>query len=178
MNVDAAADILRAGGVVAHATEGVWGFACDPCQLDAVQKVLTLKARQAEKGLLLIAGQASDFKTELAAHDQDLIPAILASWPGPNTWVLPNVRYDVLLTGGRETIACRVPGHDQARAVAAAFGGPLVSTSANVSGASALTEYEAVMTAFAEHVDLVLPGKVNTPGQASQIFDLSGQRIR
>ena len=57
-----AAVILRRGGVVAHATEGVWGLACDPRSDAAIQKVLKIKQREKEKGLILIGGTLEYFQ--------------------------------------------------------------------------------------------------------------------
>lgn len=176
--LDRAASALRDGGLVVHATEGVWGFACDPHNAQALSALISLKGRDAAKGLLLIAARADMFAAELAAHRADLRERVRASWPGPHTWVLPNLNYPSLVTGGRDTIACRVPGHEQARALSAAFGGPLVSTSANLSGAPAIVDEADAITQFAAHVDIVLSGKVLQPGQASTIYGLDGEVLR
>ena len=171
-----AAELLRDGGVIAHATEGVWGLACDPNDAAAVARILEIKGREFDKGLLLIGHTATVFEVEwVGAEHRD---EVLASWPGPHTWVLPNSRFTPEVTGGRETIACRVPGHAQARALCELFGGPLVSTSANRSGQPALTEEEAVRSELGAEVDMVLSGEVNNPGAASAIYALNGERLR
>src|SRR4051812_4787928 len=61
-----AAQLLRNGGVVAHATEGVWGLACDPFNGDAVARVLELKGRSIRKGLIVIGADPFNFVPELA----------------------------------------------------------------------------------------------------------------
>ena len=176
-DVAVAAQILRDGGLVLHATEGVWGFACDPEQQTALARLLELKARDQRKGLILIAGSSEWFQAHLVglAHKQQ----VLATWPGPHTWVLPNRdKYSDLVTGGRATVACRVPGHTQARDLCAAFGGTLISTSANVSGEAPVLEFEVGCRAFGEHVDCILTGSVNNPGQPSTIHGLEGEILR
>lgn len=177
-SIDAVALRLREGGVIAHATEGVWGFACDPHSPAAVARVMAIKGRSAAKGLLLIADQADAFADQLAGQDPDLAAAARASWPGAHTWILPNTVYSSQITGARDTVGCRVPGHAQARSLCAAFGGALVSTSANRAGETALVDYHAVCAAFADLVDAVLPGQVNVPGQPSTIHALDGSILR
>jgi len=114
-----------------HATEGVWGLACDPFDPAAVARLLGLKGRAAAKGLIVIGHTADAFAPELAALDAAGRAAVTDSWPGAVTWILPNRRFPAWVTGGRRTVAVRVPGHRQARALLEAHGSPLVSTSAN-----------------------------------------------
>ncbi len=168
---------IRRGGVVLHATEGVWGLACDPQQAAAVDKVFELKQRPANKGLVLIADSPERFARQLegVAHRQE----VLESWPGHHTWVLPNHgQYADYVTGGRDTVACRVPGHEQARALCAGVGAPLVSTSANISGEPAIVDEAEAQRLFAGLVDVVLPGKVGSAGRASIIHGADGAILR
>ena len=173
-----AVEALHGGGVVLHATEGVWGFACDPMQPSAVQKIFAIKGRQQDKGLILIGADAEIFAAQLAAVDAEHAAQVRASWPGHHTWILPDSTYPADVTGGRGTIACRVPGHEQARQLCAAFGGALVSTSANRSGQPPVMDFHSAQAAFAELVDFVLPGEVGEAGRASVIHDLSGAIVR
>ena len=166
-----AVDVLRRGGVVAHASEGVWGLACDPFDADAAAKVLAIKGRDAAKGLLLIAADASGFAPEIEPLDGDTQARIFASWPGATTWVVANHRFDDWITGGRRTVAIRVPGHDQARALASAFGGPLVSTSANRSGEPPALAQQEVQTRLGDAVDYLLPGETGGRRGPSRIVD-------
>ncbi len=171
-----AAETISAGGVIAHATEGVWGFACDPCDTAAVQRILQIKERPADKGLLLIAATAEFFNVELTNVSHRA--KIEASWPGPHTWVLPNQRFTSWVTGDHGTVACRVPGHPQARALCAAVNKPLVSTSANRGGDAPAVSEDQVRELFSAEVDLILSGAVVDAGRPSTIYDLNGNVIR
>ena len=129
-----AVDVLRRGGILAHATEGVWGLACDPLNYAAVQRILEIKTRSEDKGLLLLGASSESFAAQLetlSAADRQLIED---SWPGHVTWILPDAEYPSWVSGGRPTVACRVPDHDQARLVAEKMGRPIVSTSLNLTG--------------------------------------------
>jgi len=117
-----------------HATEGVWGLACDPWDPAAVSRLLDLKGRAAAKGLIVIGHDLAAFEPELAALPAAERAAVADSWPGAVTWILPNRQFPAWITGDRMTVAARVPGHPQARALVEAHGAPLVSTSANPSG--------------------------------------------
>ena len=170
--------VLQVGGVVLHATEGVWGLACDPWQEHAVAKVLALKSRAADKGLIVIGASDEAFRLQLDQVSVQHRRAVLASWPGAHTWILPDDSLPKIIRGDRDTLACRVPGHSQARALCDLFGGLLVSTSANTAGQPAITKRAEAEQAFAERVDYVLPGEVDNAGAASIIHGLAGEILR
>ena len=168
----AAVAVLRRGGVVAHATEGVWGLACDPLNANAVVRIVELKGRSASKGLIVIAGSDADFEAELAELEPTATERIRRSWPGAVTWILPTSRFPAGVTGGRKTIAARVPDHAQSRALASTFGGPIVSTSANRTGETPCRSEAQVLETLGAEVDYVLSGTLgNRAGRPSQIID-------
>lgn len=175
----AAASALRRGGVVAHACEGVWGLACDPFRRAAVASVLAIKGRAAAQGLVVVAHDAAQFAPELDCLDDAIATRIRASWPGFVTWVVPTRRFPEWITGGRGSVAVRVPGHAQARALAAAFGGPIVSTSANRTGCEPARTAQAVAASLGAEIDYLLPGEIGNRKGPSRIVDaVSGAAIR
>ena len=174
---------LREGGLVLHATEGVWGLACDTFNAHGVNRLLELKGRSVSKGLIVIGADAAVFAPELALISADQASVVQASWPGPETWILPNQRFPYWITGEHSGVAVRVPGHPQARALAGAFAGPLVSTSANPSGLAPPTSMIRARGIFPAAVfpavsDYILPGEVLKPGSPSRIRTLAGKAIR
>ncbi|WP_440996752.1 Sua5/YciO/YrdC/YwlC family protein [Arhodomonas sp. SL1] len=152
---------LRAGGVIAYPTEAVYGLGCDPADPHAVARLLNLKSRPVEKGLILIAdrpGRLQGWADAFALSDERLA----ASWPGPVTWLMPaGPRAPAWITGGSDRIAVRVTAHPVAAALAAAFAGPLVSTSANPAGAHPARTALRVRTYFDGEVDGILGGAVD-----------------
>ena len=173
---------LRHGGVVAHATEGVWGLACDPFDCQAVARILAIKGRSPDKGLILIGASPDCFAPELEPLTAPERRAVQSTWPGPVSWVLPTARFPVWITGAgrrpRPTVAVRVPGHAQARALCARFGGPLVSTSANPSGVSATANVLRVRRWFGDLVDFIAPGQTQGRLGPSQLRTLAGEVLR
>ena len=173
-----AARILVDGGLIAHATEGVWGFACDPLCEQATFRLLEIKGRSWEKGLLLLGGDASDFKDQLAELPQCRIDRVTKSWPGHNTWVLPDTRYPRWVRGIHTGVACRVPDHDQARRLARLCGFPFISTSLNRAGRPPITRQADAQVQFAGVVDFIMPGETSGYSGPSVIRDSQGEILR
>ena len=160
IELEEAITCLKAGGVVAHACEGVWGLACNPYDKIAVQRILDLKNRDVSKGLLVIGGTVAVFEEELCRLSTRQRQGVEMSWPGPSSWIVVTDRYPVWITWDKGRVGVRLPGHRQARALAAGFGGAIVSTSANRSGEPSLTKYGSVVGEFGGNVDFVLPGEI------------------
>ena len=174
-----AVEVLKSGGVICHACEGVWGLACDPFDESAVGRILLIKKRSIDKGLIVIGGNVETFQPELAGIESKQYEIIYASWPGHTTWILPNKRFPPWITGEFDTVAVRVPDHEQSRDLSSEYGGPLVSTSANRSGQPELTTLAAVEQQFESEVDYILQGSVGHASGPSKIFDSrTGEQLR
>jgi L-threonylcarbamoyladenylate synthase len=172
--------VLRRGLVLAYPTEGVWGLGCDPYNASAVQRLLALKGRSASKGLILIAASVEQVRSLLRGLSPAQLQPILASWPGPVTWLVPTPSgFPAWITGGKPTLAVRVSAHAGVVALCCAFGGPIVSTSANPSGRAAARTELAVRRYFRDRLDGLLPGELGGLQGPSEIRDaLTGRIIR
>ena len=110
--VQQVARVVRGGGVIAYPTEAVWGLGCDPWNEEAVYRLLALKARPVEKGLILVADAIEQFDFLLDDLPDAWKETLAASWPGPNTWLVPH--RDMLpewITGKHDSVALRVSDH-------------------------------------------------------------------
>jgi L-threonylcarbamoyladenylate synthase len=137
LSVEQAAVVLQRGGLIAYPTEAVWGLGCDPFDAAAVQRLFEAKQRPEAKGLILIAASLAQLESliDLAALPPERLADVLASWPGPHTWTVPaRAGVPERLRGAHATLAVRVTAHPTAAALCTAFGGPIVSTSANLAG--------------------------------------------
>ena len=173
-NVRRAARVIRQGGIVAHATEGVFGFACDPRNPDALTRLLRLKRRAARKGFILIAAG----ETQLAPFCPVIPARVHKSWPGPHTWLLqPRPGLSRKITGRSDRIAVRVTAHRQAATLCRAAGAPLASTSANRSNQVPARTYREAVRRFSGLVDYVLPGRTGGLRGPTPIADASTGRI-
>lgn len=180
--LSAAVEWLQHGGVIAYPTEAVWGVGCDPFDEAAVRRLLAIKERPVEKGLILIAADLDQLRPclDLDALPVDRLAEVLASWPGPHTWVMPaSARVPHWLTGEHAGIAVRVSAHPQVIALCRGCGGPLVSTSANLSGQPAPHARAGLDPALLERLDGVSEGETGGLERPSSIRDaLTGQPFR
>ncbi|MFT5082510.1 MAG: L-threonylcarbamoyladenylate synthase [Lentisphaeria bacterium] len=171
---------LTAGGVVAYPTEAVWGLGCDPFNPNALEKVLRLKNRDPEKGLILVAASIDQFKFLLNDVDRALIEQLKNSWPGHNTWLVEHKhRVPELVHGRHSTVALRVSTHPIIQALCTRFNAPIVSTSANPQGMSPAKTNFMVRRYFSKQPVFFAPGVTLGLQKPSAIRDLkSGKLVR
>jgi L-threonylcarbamoyladenylate synthase len=178
LHLDLACHALASGGVIAYPTEAVWGLGCDPLNRHAVQRVLNLKRRSAHKGLILIASEFAQLQAFLADIPKAKLKPALETWPGPATWLVPAAAWvPAYLTGGRDTLAVRVTAHPVASALCAAYGGPIVSTSANRTGRRPALNALQVQRWLGPAVDYILPGDVGGLAKPTSIRDLMTGKV-
>ncbi len=126
---------LANGGVVVLPTDTLYGLGADVFDQRALTRVYAIKGRPAGLALpVLIAGWD---QLDMVARDLPQLAGVLAErfWPGPLTLVLTKTsQVSSLVTGGRETVAVRMPGHPVPLAVTERLGHPITGTSANRSG--------------------------------------------
>ena len=165
---------LRDDGVIAYATEAVFGLGCDPDSELAVQRLLAIKQRPVEKGLILIAADLAQLQDyiDLSQLSADQLARVQTSWPGPFTWIMPaRATTPAWLTGQFDTLAVRVTAHPQVQALCRAFGKPLVSTSANLTGEAPARCVADIGAPLAHLLAYILPGEVGEQANPSEIKD-------
>ncbi|WP_445619546.1 L-threonylcarbamoyladenylate synthase [Kushneria sp. Sum13] len=168
---DAAVSLID-GGVVAYPTEAVWGLGCDPDNTKALERLLALKMRDPAKGLILIAASIEQFEPWLAGLDATQRARLQASWPGPVSWLVPdNGRAHPLVRGEHASVALRVSDHPLVQALCEAFGGPLVSSSANRASEAPCLAAEEIRQVFRDQV-LIVDGPLGGRTRPSEIRDL------
>lgn len=172
---------FKQGELIAYPTEAVLGLGCDPDNQDAVLKLLKLKKRPIEKGLILVANTVSQLLPYLddAKIPMHMRTEIFSSWPGAITWLLPASKQTPnWLTGGSELIAVRVSQHPIVCQLCELLGKPLVSTSANVSGVEPARTANQLFQQFDSSL-LLIEGELGGADKPSQIrHGISGQTIR
>lgn len=175
-----AAHVLHAGGVIAYPTEAVWGLGCDPFCETAVDRLLQLKKRERRKGVILVAADIAQLEPYLYGLDENHWQTLRASWPGPNTWLVPNNgTAPEWITGGQETLAVRVSAHPVVAGLCKRFDGPIVSTSANPAGRPPARTVAEVRRYFGDQLDAVVPGALGGLQNPTQIRNvISGEICR
>ena len=172
-----AAEILRAGGLVAFPTETVYGLGADASSEAALKKLYALKRRPADHPVI-VHFASTERAFEWAREVPDAARRLAAGfWPGPLTLILKrSTKAEDFVTGGQDTVGLRVPSHPVAQALLRQFGGGVAAPSANVFGRVSATSARHVEQDFPAGVDFVLEGEAGEVGIESTIVDLSRGR--
>ena len=175
-----AAEVLCQGGIIAYPTEAVWGLGCNPFNQPAIKRLLKLKKRAANLGLILVAYDIKQLVPLMMSLTPQQLDQLQSTWPGATTWVVPHCgRLAKQITGGRPTVALRVSAHEPVRELCRHFNAPIVSTSANIHGQKPPRTLAETHSIFADQVDYYLPGNTAGAIRPTEIKDLmSGEIIR
>ncbi len=181
-NFEQALAAVLQGEVIAYPTEGVFGVGCDPDNPAAIEKLLTLKQRAVEKGLILIA---ANYQQLLPYIDESQLTAeqlqrVHATWPGPVTWIMPcSDKVSDWVSGQFDSIAVRVTDHPLVQKMCLALGKPLTSTSANLSGQPPCMTTQEVKQQLGDKLVAILEGQTGGRNKPSEIRDAkTGQILR
>jgi L-threonylcarbamoyladenylate synthase len=178
-----AAQLLKAGGLVALPTETVYGLGADATNKDAVARIYEVKGRPADHPLIVhIHSMQSlgDWADEIPSYAISLARDF---WPGPMTLVLKrSILAEDFVTGGQPTVGLRVPDHVVALALLSAFakigGQGIAAPSANRFGHVSPTTAQAVQDEIGEYLDkkdLILDGGPSSVGVESTIIDCTSE---
>lgn len=172
--------MIHSGGVIAYPTEAVFGLGCNPDDPDAVERLLEIKQRNSDEGLIVIAAHIDQLDKYLAPLSETARNRLLKTWPGPQTWLIPaTATTPKWLTGRHRTIAVRVTAHPVASALCRKLGSGLVSTSANLSGFRPARDPRTVRHMLGSELDYILGGRVGDLASPTPIKDLmSGKLLR
>lgn len=175
IDLAAAVQRLRSGGLVAFPTETVYGLGADAFNEAAVRRVFQLKGRPAENPLIIHVADAGMARAVAGVWPAQAESLAGAFWPGPLSIVVPRApRVPAVVTSGSPNVAVRCPDHPLALALIRAFGAPLVGPSANPSGRVSPTTAAHVRQAFAESDVLVLDGGPCRAGIESTVVSVIG----
>jgi L-threonylcarbamoyladenylate synthase len=165
------------GAVFAYPTDTVWGLGCHPLIADAVLRLLRIKQRPVDKGLILLASQLEQCLPYVALGSDELQPLALPA-ERPTTWLVPAGEFCPSWIRGRHaTVAIRITDHPLVARVCAGIDAPLVSTSANRSGRPTARSALLVRRQFGDQLDFIVGGYRTGGNRPSQIKSLAGGQI-
>jgi len=169
-----AAEVLNAGGLVGLPTETVYGLAARADLDDAVKKIFRAKGRPADHPLILHISHSTDLLRYAINVPPEALALVEQCWPGPLTLLLhKSAEVSHLVTGGRETVAIRVPANDCARNIIDLCGHGVAAPSANVFGHVSPSTAQHVYDDLGDHVDLIIDDGDCTIGVESTIVDFT-----
>jgi len=174
--IRAAAKAIKDQGVIAYPTESVFGLGCLPLSEPAVSKLLQLKRRPTEKGLILIASKLSQLEhfTLLSSDDRKKINTKNTA----TTWLVKKSKLTPeWISGKHNKVAIRVSTHPVVSALCNEVDGAIVSTSANTSAAKAAKNILQVRQYFPVELDYYLAGETGDIISATPIIDIETMNI-
>ena len=178
-DIERAAAVLRAGGLVALPTETVYGLGADARNMAAVERIFAVKGRPANHPVIVHIASAEALSAWCAEVPAAAWLLAAAFWPGPMTMILRrDPRVLDVITGGQDTVGLRVPAHPIALELLRVFAGGIAAPSANRFGHVSPTTADHVRAEPGTDVDMILDGGACTIGIESTIVDLTAARPR
>jgi len=173
--IDEAVMALRNSGVIAYPTEAVWGLGCDPYNQKAVSKLLELKNRPVDKGLILVAADVSQLGDLYFNLPNSLQNQLLQPRQHPTTWLIED-DFNIVpsyIKGQHSAVAVRISAYPLVQQLCESFDAMIVSTSANPSACSPALSLEQCQSYFDLNIDCYVDGALGDNDKPSQIIDLS-----
>jgi L-threonylcarbamoyladenylate synthase len=172
---------IKKGAVFAYPTDTIWGLGCHPESQQAVSRILSVKKRPFDKGMILLSN-CIDYCQHFIDQDyfQNHFSEISIAEKSPTTWLLPaSPCCPKWLTGNNKTVAVRLTDLSHIQILCDRLGLPLISTSANISGRKPALNSLQIQRQFANSVDFIIAGITSGSQHASRIIDKrSGEIIR
>ncbi len=177
--VQQAVAALRQGGLVAFPTDTLYALGADALAADAIERVLLVKGRHRGKPLSILVPSVEAIVALGVSLGDGVHDLMQAFWPGPLTVVVKAPgRFPAVLTAATGTIGLRIPGGVVAQSILAAFGGPIIGTSANKAGGADPADAKTVQRAVGGQIDLILDGGRVALGVPSTVIDCSVEPAR
>lgn len=172
---------MRSGGVIAHATDTCYGFACDAFNQRALARLYKIKKMPAAKPVSIIIYSSKEAR-RLGIFNKKALALARAYWPGPLTIIVRRKKIlPKFLNPKSKTIGIRLPGDKLSRMLSRALGRPITTTSANISGKKPLYSADEMHWQFAREKfkpDFILDsGRLNNKNKPSTIIDVSGGKL-
>jgi L-threonylcarbamoyladenylate synthase len=174
--IEKAAAVIKTGGTIAYPTRCLYGLGTDPFNAGAVAGIFSIKQRSAQKPILILIDHPRQLE-RLVTHVSKIAANIMRQfWPGKVTLVFEaGAGVSTDLTGGTGKIGIRLAGHPVAAALVEAVAGPITGTSANISGHPGCHQIDALESAVAHQLDLVLDAGPLAGGRGSTVVDVTGE---
>ena len=173
-DIKRAADIIKAGGLVAFPTETVYGLGADAFDPDAAKKSYAAKGRPSDNPLIVHIAKTEALYSLAASVPQEALKLAEAFWPGPLTMVLPKLpKVPDETTGGLNTVAIRMPKSAATLRLIECSGTAISGPSANISGRPSPTSWQHVKNDLFGKIDAIIMGEPCEGGIESTVLDLT-----
>ena len=173
IRIEAAVNCIKSGGIIAVPTDTVYGIGADPFNVEAVQKLYTLKGRPEEKPIPLVLGSTEDVEKVAQNLSGFFYHLTDRFWPGGLTIIVEAKNLLPQLTAGGNTVGLRIPDQPLLLSILQEFGGPLAITSANLSGTPAATSPAEFEQELSSRLDYIVDDGETLGSIPSTVYDIS-----
>ena len=178
LNLDSSVEWLKAGKILIHPTESIWGLGCDAFNEEAVTSIFKIKNRNKNKSFILLIKSLESVKNYLQDINIEDIKYLHEYWPGPYTFLIKyNEKLPEHLRNETNKIALRVSNHLPIRSLFNSFSGFMISTSANISGQKSLQDPEEIINSFEYDEMAFYDELLGTNSSPSTIIDLETKAV-
>jgi L-threonylcarbamoyladenylate synthase len=167
------------GAIFGYPTDTIWGFGCHPLIATSTNRILRIKNRSPEKGLILLSSRL-EYCAAYLDMDLEQLRAIRAPADKPTTWLVPASSFcPPWIRGNFPTVAIRITDHPLMQILCDRLEAPIVSTSANRAGRAPVRNALQMRKQFADELDFIVTGFTTGTGRPSEIRSLaSGTTVR
>ncbi len=169
---------LKKGGVIAHPSDTIYGLACLPKYPQAAEKILVLKNREIDKGLLLLSSDICYIRSYISFKLDEYYLEKITKTNTPTTYLLPaNSGVPVYIRGCFDTVAVRITSHPLVKALCIGTKSALLSSSANIHGLRCAKTIVKLSVYFNRQLDYILAPVYQNKARASSIKNILTDKI-
>ncbi|MEC7885498.1 MAG: L-threonylcarbamoyladenylate synthase [Pseudomonadota bacterium] len=166
------------GKIVAYPTESVFGIGCDPENEKSINKIIAIKNRSKQKGLIIIADEVKKLSKFIHKDYLDLFIKKSDIESKPTTWIVPSSKHVLNLVKGEDSsVALRITQHPIASRICKYSNKAIISTSANISSKTPAKNSNEILMQFGEEIDIIVDGRVGDSIKPTQIVDLITNKV-
>jgi L-threonylcarbamoyladenylate synthase len=166
------AHAVSQGAIFGYPTDTIWGFGCHPLIASSVARILQIKNRSADKGLILLSSRLEYCAAYIGLDNEQLKP-VLSTTDHPTTWLVPASECcPAWIRGSNSTVAIRITDHPLLEFLCERLKAPIVSTSANRSGKATARNSVQMRKQFGAELDFIVNGFITGSNRPSEIKSL------
>ena len=154
-------NVLKVGGIILYPTDTVWGIGCDALNINAIEKIYTIKHRPKDKSMIVLLAEARDILNYVAIPPPDII-SIIENFETPTSVIYDNVLgFPEQIVKNDGSLAIRITNDIFCKALIKRYKRPIVSTSANISGRMAPTFFKDIDKEIKDNMDYIVQYRQN-----------------
>lgn len=167
---------LKSGGLIIYPTESCFGIGCDPSNIRAIRKIITLKKRNIDKNFILISSCIDNASSFIQPLNNKKLYQAQKKWPGAHTWLIESKINCPNWLKKNDTVALRIPSFKPCYDLCRSLDIPIISTSANISGKKSIKKYREAYRQFHKK-SKIIKGVIGKNQKPSTIQDLNTGKI-